>query len=307
MEVSKPLVRQLEPLQANMKISQFEKIELELTSKITELEFHLTSTSNNEKETREEFIKLNSKVSNIETEFHTVKHEKELLEIQLEQIKTKKMIIEQELKSKIEELQSCLKTKNDKIETLDKELSILTAYKKTVEENERKELLTKQEIEYNMDETNSNPRSNSPTLSVGKGSVADSLVSSVWSQLESFDMGHVPRYSNMLEIQMLQTNLQQREGELQQLQWELNRREQERNLMNAELTSLTSKVEDLTKETSDFESVKSKFEELQEQYDLLCQMYGEKVDEVEELKLDLLEAKEAYKSQLDELLNINRS
>lgn len=31
-------------------------------------------------------------------------------------------------------------------------------------------------------------------------------------------------------------------------------------------------------------------------------MYGEKVDEVQELQLDLAEAKEIYRSQLDELM-----
>lgn len=31
-------------------------------------------------------------------------------------------------------------------------------------------------------------------------------------------------------------------------------------------------------------------------------MYGEKVDEVQELQLDLVEAKEIYRAQLDELM-----
>ncbi|XP_044760482.1 TATA element modulatory factor-like [Coccinella septempunctata] len=314
LEVSKPLVRQLESLQTshNLKVSQFEKIEMELTSKINELQLRLTSASNNERKSEEECTKLSSTLSNLKLELNSVRHEKELLEIQLDQVKTEKMILEQELKGKIDHLQSSMKTKNEKIEQLDKEIIVLkNSFKKSVEDGDPKDssqlLNSKQDIDYNMDDANSNPRSNSPTLSVGKASVAESMVSSVWSQIESFDMGHVPRYTNMLEIQMLQGNLQQREGELQQLQWELNRREQERNLMNAELTTLTSKVEDLTKETEEYEAFKRKFEELQEQYDLLCQMYGEKVDEVEELKLDLLEAKEAYKSQLDELLKMNSS
>ncbi|XP_045477382.1 TATA element modulatory factor-like [Harmonia axyridis] len=314
LEVSKPLLRQIEALQANqtVKLAAFEKTELEFTSKINELQFRLSSASNNEKSSKEECLKLNSKLSSLEGEFSGIKHEKELLEIQFNQLKTEKMILEQKLKSKIDNLKSEVKIRNDKIESLNKEIAILkTSNKKSVEDVDHKDSSqlsnTKQDIDYNMDDTNSNPRSNSPTLSVGKASVADSMVSSVWSQLESFDMGHVPRFSNMFEMQMLQTNLQQKEGELQQLQWEMNRREQERNLMNADLMSLTSKVDDLTKDLVEYESLKAKFEELQEQYDLLCQMYGEKVDEVEELKLDLLEAKEAYKSQLDELLKVNSS
>lgn len=48
------------------------------------------------------------------------------------------------------------------------------------------------------------------------------------------------------------------------------------------------------------------FQELQKKYDAMLQLYGEKVEEAEELKLDLLESKEAYKTQIEGLL-ANRS
>uniref|UniRef100_A0A6P7GEF4 TATA element modulatory factor n=1 Tax=Diabrotica virgifera virgifera TaxID=50390 RepID=A0A6P7GEF4_DIAVI len=78
--------------------------------------------------------------------------------------------------------------------------------------------------------------SNSPTLSLGKGSIADSMTGSFWSQDEPFEVTSTPRYTNMFEMQMLQSSLKQRDGELQQLQWELNRREQERSLLNNEIS-----------------------------------------------------------------------
>ena len=115
-------------------------------------------------------------------------------------------------------------------------------------------------------------------------------------------MGQAPRYTNMFEMQMLQTNLKQRDGEVQQLQWELNRREQERSLLNQEISSLLTRVEDLEAKTQDHDILKTQQVELQQQYDTLCQLYGEKVEENEELKLDLQDVKEMYKSQIDELL-----
>ena len=39
----------------------------------------------------------------------------------------------------------------------------------------------------------------------------------------------------------------------------------------------------------------------------LLQMYGEKVEEAEELKLDLQDVKEMYKMQIDQLTNFNKS
>lgn len=41
---------------------------------------------------------------------------------------------------------------------------------------------------------------------------------------------------------------------------------------------------------------------MQEQYNALLTMYGEKIEEHEELKLDLKDVKEMYKAQIDELL-----
>ncbi len=44
------------------------------------------------------------------------------------------------------------------------------------------------------------------------------------------------------------------------------------------------------------------YNELQHKYDAILQMYGEKVEETQELQLDLLDVKEMYKAQIDELL-----
>lgn len=110
----------------------------------------------------------------------------------------------------------------------------------------------------------------------------------------------------MFEMQMLQSNLKQREGELQQLQWELSRREQERSLLNVEISNLISKVEGLENRLEDYEKIKQELVEMQQRYDTLCQLYGEKVEENEELKLDLEDVKDMYKSQIDELLRLQK-
>lgn len=50
------------------------------------------------------------------------------------------------------------------------------------------------------------------------------------------------------------------------------------------------------------DSVVNQFNQLQEQYDAILQMYGEKVEETEELQLDLQDVKDMYRSQIDDLL-----
>lgn len=115
-------------------------------------------------------------------------------------------------------------------------------------------------------------------------------------------MGVTPKFTNMFEMQILQTNLKQREGEVQQLQWQLSQREQERSLLNNEISNLLTRIENLETKTKDHDNLSVKFNELEKQYDTLCQLYGEKVEENEELKLDLVDVKEMYKNQIDELL-----
>ena len=50
------------------------------------------------------------------------------------------------------------------------------------------------------------------------------------------------------------------------------------------------------------DGIDEQYKDLQHKYDALLQMYGEKVEEIQELNLDLQDVKDMYKSQIDELL-----
>lgn len=89
---------------------------------------------------------------------------------------------------------------------------------------------------------------------------------------------------------------------MQQLQWELSRRNTERDVLNGELSSLSQKVETLNAKIVEMEALNENLNDIQTKYDALLQMYGEKVEENQELRLDLQDIKEMYKSQIDQLL-----
>lgn len=57
----------------------------------------------------------------------------------------------------------------------------------------------------------------------------------------------------------------------------------------------------LSAKCAQHEVLAEQFKELQNKYDAMLLMYGEKVEEAQELRLDLQEAREAYKTQIDEL------
>lgn len=61
-------------------------------------------------------------------------------------------------------------------------------------------------------------------------------------------------------------------------------------------------LDQLKERVQAYEVMQKNYEDLQHRYDALLQMYGEKVERTEELELDLVELKQAYKLQIDELL-----
>lgn len=75
------------------------------------------------------------------------------------------------------------------------------------------------------------------------------------------------------------------------MQWELSRRDHERDQLTTELAALTAKVEEQSASLAELS-------DLQKRYDALLQLYGEKLEESEELKLDLQDVKDMYKAQV---------
>jgi chlorite dismutase len=78
----------------------------------------------------------------------------------------------------------------------------------------------------------------------------------------------------------------------------MSRRETERNALTSELSQLTARVEEQEACLKEAETLHSQFQGLQHKYDALLQMYGEKVEEAQELHLDLEDVKEMYKTQV---------
>ncbi|XP_062141415.1 TATA element modulatory factor [Drosophila sulfurigaster albostrigata] len=107
---------------------------------------------------------------------------------------------------------------------------------------------------------------------------------------------------NTTTLEHLQALLKQRDGELTHLQWELSRLQAERGVLDGEISNLTIELETLKERVVSYEAMEKGYEDLQHRYDALLQMYGEKVERTEELELDLVELKQAYKLQIDELL-----
>lgn len=89
---------------------------------------------------------------------------------------------------------------------------------------------------------------------------------------------------------------------MQQLQWELSRREAQRCALTAELSTLSVRAEEQETRLSSSihlqEELSSQLSSLRTEYDALLQLYGEKLEETQELRLDLQDVKDMYKAQV---------
>merc|ERR1712228_1027635 len=108
--------------------------------------------------------------------------------------------------------------------------------------------------------------------------------------------------SSSAMLESLQSQLKQKEGENVQLQMELARLDKIKSNLTSELTRLSAEAEKCENLTIEHEDLQKLYQETEGKYQTMLTMYGEKVEEAEELRLDLLDVKEMYKMQIEDLL-----
>ncbi|PSN32413.1 hypothetical protein C0J52_17542 [Blattella germanica] len=305
---TRPLLRQLESLQAASSAQQasWEKQERNLSDAVSELQSRVSSLTEQERASREQSISLRSTVSSLESKLAAANKEalqyKTDLELQHAQ---------------------CNQLRQAKDKEISGAESLRHSMTEQLAELRREDQLREKENGGDRDRQGvrgsspTSPRS-SPTLSFGRVSLSESLSSNAWPQFQddAFECGSSSgRYSNVYDslragnttslLEGLQSQLKLRDGEVQQLQWEMSRRDVERNALTSELSQLTARVEEQETRLKEAESVRGQFQDLQHKYDALLQMYGEKVEEAQELQLDLEDVKEMYKTQINLLSTTN--
>ncbi|XP_014210575.1 TATA element modulatory factor [Copidosoma floridanum] len=310
---TKPLLRQLEQLQSSLtqKTNLYMRQEEMMSEKIADLQTKLESTSETNRSLAEENTNLKSRCSVLEGKITAKENERRKLEDAITTIEERNKKLADEIEGQKKLLKTNEETYTAEINGLKREIAALEnklSVEKAAMDAERRKSHAILEHQQSVDEE----LRLSPTLSIERDSV--SSANSVWPAFNDsmFESGS-GRFPNVYEsfragsnsssvIENLQAQLKQRDGEIQQLQWDLSRRNVERDVLNTEVSSLTAQVEDLTVTVAEIETIKENLRDIQTKYDALLQMYGEKVEENQELRLDLVDVKEMYKTQIDQLM-----
>ncbi|XP_058445077.1 TATA element modulatory factor [Malaya genurostris] len=334
--VTIPLMKQIESLQNALRNKErlWEQREADVSRKLDESLAKSKTFVDNECTLKEQIFTLNGRISNLEERLTAALFKSEDLTncLQQKQIELELLENDHRLKMKSFEDERCsLKAKLSELE------SILAEQERTLAtQKEQLETLGKQQ---NQSVTHSKhhestasgggsvtrhsppsptaqgalgeSRASSPTHSMGNLSLPESIGSIPWNATDDDGMGSnngratiggAPLFHTTSLLENLQATLKQRDGEVYQLQWELSRFQQERNVLHVEISSLTAELESIKEKSERTAKLEEEFTQLQERYDALLQLYGEAVEKTEELQLDLVDVKEMYKVQIDDLL-----
>jgi len=96
-------------------------------------------------------------------------------------------------------------------------------------------------------------------------------------------------------LESLQSQLKRREGEATLLRSQTRKLENHRAELSKQVASLSSQAETQASELE-------RLAELERKYDALLQMYGEQLEANQELRLDLDDVKEMYRTQIEALV-----
>nr|XP_035938605.1 TATA element modulatory factor [Halichoerus grypus] len=321
---TRPLLRQIENLQATLgsQTSSWEKLEKNLSDRLGESQTLLAAAVERERAATEELLANKIHMSSMESQNSLLRQENSRFQAQLESEKNKLRKLEDENNRYQVELENL---KDEYVRTLEetrKEKTLLNSQlemeKMKVEQERKKAIFTQEAIK----EKERKPFSVSSTPTMSRSSSISGvdmagLQTSFLSQDEPHDHSFGPMSvsangNNLYDavrmgagssiIENLQSQLKLREGEITHLQLEIGNLEKTRAIMAEELVKLTNQNDELEEKVKEIPKLRTQLRDLDQRYNTILQMYGEKAEEAEELRLDLEDVKNMYKTQIDELL-----
>nr|XP_029539483.1 TATA element modulatory factor isoform X3 [Oncorhynchus nerka] len=327
---TRPLLRQIENLQASLggQTASWEKLEKSISDRLVEAQAQLAVAVEKERAATEELMAIKAQLVSLESQNSLLRQEKGRLHGQLDAEKTRREKLEDDSSREHVELENLRGEHTRTQEEAKKEKLLLTNQlemeKMKVEQEKKKcylaqEALKEKERKVLVHSVGEPPASSTPSLSRSSSisGVDHAGLHSSFSQEDS--LGHSlgtmtmsMSGTNLYEaarlsggssiIENLQSQLKLREGEIAQLQLEIASLERTRSSMAEEMVRLTNQNEEMEDSVKEIPTLKVQLQELEQRHNTILQMYGEKAEEAEELRLDLEDVKNMFKTQIDELL-----
>ncbi|XP_074606065.1 TATA element modulatory factor-like isoform X2 [Acropora palmata] len=319
---TRPLLRQIENLQSSYgnQTQTWERVERNLTERLNEARVQLAEAHEKERVATEHALELNSGLTAVESQLVTYRQEKSRLEATLE-VERAKLDTSEDTRSREAARAEALEMKYRKMmQDSNMEKALLEqqlALEKSKVETEKKK------FQNALDDKDRIFVHQSASLSgvhvspaSGSGVAQDETHESsahraLWRQNSNsssviHEMSRGVITGSTAIVERLQAKVKQKDGEIELLQEEIVALQKTRDSLTEELTRLTSRTDNLERNSVLFADLQARYKGLEQRHNAVLQMYGEKAEECEELRMDLEDVKTMYKTQIQDLLGSSR-
>ncbi|KAL9264236.1 Golgin putative 5-like protein [Drosera capensis] len=336
-ESTRPLLRQIEAMQeiTARKAEAWAAVEKSLESRLQEAEAKAAAAEEKERSINERLSQTLSRVNVLEAQISRLRAEQTQLTRSIEKERQRAAEIRQEYLMKKEEAD----THEGRANQLEKELKELKRkHKEDLQEYLAHRELIQQELEgertarLDLERTtrvHSSAATDQTTMAKQKSTVDNgkllrklSAASSVDNMTESFflqaslessdnllerrnsgDKTMSPYYLRSMTPSAFEATLRQKEGELSSYMSRLASMESIRDSLAEELVKMTEQCEKLRIEAAVLPSIKAELEALRRRHTAALELMGERDEELEELRNDIVDLKEMYREQVNMLVN----
>ncbi|KAL9262239.1 Golgin putative 5-like protein [Drosera capensis] len=336
-ESTRPLLRQIEAMQeiTARKAEAWAAVEKSLESRLQEAEAKTAAAEEKERSINERLSQTLSRVNVLEAQISCLRAEQTQLTRSIEKERQRAAEIRQEYLTKKEEAD----TQEGRANQLEKELKELKRkHKEDLQESLAHRELLQQELErertarLDLERTTrvhssaataqATMAKQNTTVDNGKLLRKLSAASSVDNMTESFflqaslessdnllerrnsgDKTMSPYYLRSMTPSAFEATLRQKEGELSSYMSRLASMESIRDSLAEELVKMTEQCEKLRIEAAVLPSIKAELEALRRRHTAALELMGERDEELEELRNDIVDLKEMYREQVNMLVN----
>ncbi|KAJ1688403.1 hypothetical protein LUZ63_019793 [Rhynchospora breviuscula] len=328
-ESTRPLLRQIEAMQetAARRAEAWAGVERALNSRLQDAEAKAAAAEEKERSLNERLSQTLSRITILETQITCLRTEQTQLSRSLEKERQRASESRQEylaIKEEAATQEGRAKQLEDEIRELrtkhKKELQEVATHRELLEKELERERATRLELEkaasMETHKANHDPTRNIPMRKLASAGSLNSIEESHFLQasLENDSNALLERrmstensmssyFLKSMTPSAFEAALRQKDGELASYMARLASLESTRDSLAEELVKLTEQCEKLKVEAAALPGVKAELEALRQRHTAALELMGERDEELEELRADIVDLKEMYREQVDLLVN----
>ncbi|XP_072970759.1 golgin candidate 5 [Typha angustifolia] len=329
-ESTRPLLRQIEAMQetTSRRAEAWAGLERALNSRLQEAEAKAAAAEESERSINERLSQNLSRITVLETQVTFLRTEQTQLTRSLEKERQRASESRQEylaIKEEAATQEGRAKQLEEEIKELrtrhKRELQEAAGHRELLEKELERERTSREELEKAASReatkiTNQDPSRNIPLRKLSSAGSLNSMEESQFLQasLDSTDSSFSerrisgetnisPYFLKSMTPSAFEAALRQKDGELASYMSRLASLESIRDSLAEELVKMTEQCEKLQVEAAALPGLRAELEALRRRHSSALELMGERDEELEELRADIIDLKEMYREQVDLLVN----